>query len=607
MSSVPRPAERPTRNGARRAIDYVNVEYTFSQMGTRNFLASIGATQRITPESDTGRGNLSKSTDYIDSSRERQRREKAVKNKTKKRFNSTLWDTDSSSVDALSVSSELLEAREREEEHYNKLKLNLNHLQNKRVRKGVSVLYADRINGDMGFRKRTPSGSRMTRPHVIPGVPLQSRPSFLATKNEGHVNSVHSVSGKPMSRSSSILWKKATIPKSFSTGDMCRIAKEGTDGAQQNDRRNRTFTQRSQSFSEMTQASLDMDATASSRKIPRRRYENVGPINFTPNITIEPAKPVEQADSVEPADSVELQPRLGSMRSRDEHSKQRHSVLIYSPSQSNVVYSNAETSDDGYPSSDLTSPSPYLSPTRSPQRGPVDTKLSRLSPLARPADMKSAPLSPLLQPTTLHNDSCPITCTCHGIHFIDNIVTIPCDSNGGEYMSEAHDFKIVIPKGAIKKRLTVELQIGVTLQGPFQIPQDTSIISPIVWVGIRPATKLRKQIEIKLPHFLDTANGMRKNEVFLRASDKVNTNSKTRHSAKKYTFKEIVDGQGFLQDGHGVVLAKHCGFFCIAASKLSNQHTRCCLLPVIPRSIQSNTWKMHYCITYLLKSCTQVS
>ncbi len=606
MSLVPKMADKPSRNGARRAIDYVNVEYTFSQMGARNFLASIGATQRITPKSDTGHMGLSQSTDYIDSGRARQRREKVVKNnKMKKQLNSTLWDTDSSSVDALSVSSELLEARAREEEHYNKLKLNLSNLQNKTVRKGVSVLYADKINGDMSFRPRTSSGSRMTRPHVIPGTSmeqLQSRPSFLATKNEGHVNSVHSVSGKPMSRSSSILWKKS-ITKSFSTGDMYKIAREGIDGNDQNDRQSKAFAHRSHSFSEMTQASLDMDATTSRGKIERRCYENVRPINATPDIT------VEQVDSVEQVDTVELRPRVGSTRSKDEHNKQRHSVIRHSLTQSTeMLYSNAKTSNDGYPSSNLTSPSPYLSPTRSPLRQPADAKLSRLSPLARPADMKSAPLSPLLQPATLHNDSCPITCTCHGIHFIDDIVTIPCDSNGGEYMSEAHDFKIVIPKGAIKKRLTVELQIGVTLQGPFQTPQDTSIISPIIWIGLRPATKLRKQIEIKLPHFLDTANGLRKNEVFLRASDKTSTsNSKTRHSAKKYTFKEIMDGQGFLQDGHGVVQAKHCGFFCIAASKLSNQHTRCCLLPIIPRFTQSNTWKIHYCVTYLLKSCTQVS
>lgn len=600
MSSVQRKTKRPMENGARRAQDYVNVGYAFEAVGARNFLASIGGTQRITPDSPvtaTSRYNLSGSTDSIDGGRGRQRREKGTKNKTKRLHSTLLEETDSSSMDGLSVSSELLEARAREEEHYNKLKLNLNQLEDKRVRRGVSVLYADRVNGDIGFRKRTPSGSRMTRPVVIPASHIQQHqvPSFLTAKNEGHVNSVHSVSGKPMSRSSSILWKTTVLPKSFSTGDMCRIATEGIDG-HEGDRKNKAFTRRSQSFSEIAQVSVGVEAAAN-KKILRRRYENVGPINNTPDIQVEAEE-----------DQVQLRPRLDSSRSKDEHSKQRHSVLRYSTSTAEAIYSNTHATSEGYPLSDRASPSPYLSPTRSPQpQRHADMKQSRLSPLARPADMKSAPLSPLLQPANLHNDTCPITCTCHGIHFIDAIVTIPCDNNGGEYVSEAHDFKIVIPKGAIKKRLMVELQIGVTLQGPFQTP-NTSVVSPIVWVGMKPDVKLKKPMEIELPHFLDLTHSTRKSEIFLRASDKVrNSNSKTRYTAKKYMFKEATDGQGIIRDSHGILLSKHCGFFCIASNNLSKQQARCCLLTVLPKPIHSNTWKMHYCVTYLLKSCIQVS
>ncbi len=591
MSSV---QKRRMENGARRPEDYVNVGYAFEAMGARNFLASIG-TQRITPDSPeraTSRYNLSGNTDSINDGRGRQKREKGTKNKTKMLYSTLLEETDSSSMDGLSVSSELLEARAREEEHYNKLKLNINQLEDKRVRKGVSVLYADRVNGDIGFRKRTPSGSRMTRPVVIPASHLeqyQVRPSFLTAKNEGHVNSVHSVSGKPMSHSSSILWKKAILSKSFSTGDMCRIATEGTDG-HEGDGKNRGLTQRSHSFTDIAQASVGMEAAAN-RKIPRRRYENVGPINNTPDIKVEAEE-----------DQVQLRPRLDSSRNKDEHSKQRHSVLRYSTSTAEAIYSNTYATSESYPLSDRASPSPYLSPTRSPQRYP-DMKLSRLSPLARPSDMKSAPLSPLLQTVNLHNDTCPITCTCHGINFIDTIVTIPCDSNGGEYVSEAHDFKIVIPKGAIKKRLMVELQIGVTLQGPFQTPQNMSVVSPIVWVGMIPDVKLKKPMEIELPHFLDLTHSTRKSEIFLRAADK----SKTRYTAKKYAFKEATDGQGIIRDSHGILLSKHCGFFCIASNNLSKQQARCCLLTVLPKPIYSNTWKMHYCVTYLLKSCIQVS
>ena len=597
-------------------MDYVNVEYASKGVGAKNFLASVGGTQRINPESQvaSNRFNLSSSMDSLDGplvpSKGRHRREKGTRNKTKRQFSSTLLDSDCSSMDALSVTSEMLEQRAREEEHYNKLKLNVNHLDNKKVRKGVSVLYADKVNGEIGFRQRTPSGSRMTRPHNIPHevlhqqLPTQGREyiksPLLATRNEGHGNRLHSVSGRPVPRSSSILWKKSTLTKSFSTGDMYRIAEEGTDGQEGAGKKDKAKKKRSQSFSESTSTMIDKriaQATAMAAISKKtRRYENVEPAAGI-KVQVEP-----------PKEQVQLRMRRESAR-KDEHSKQRHSVVRNSYSQSTEgMHRVSESTTESYSSVyDRKSPTPYLSPTRSPLRQ-ADMKQARLSPQARPADMKSAPLSPLLQPATLHNDSCPITCTCHGIHFIDPIVTIPCDSNGGEYMSETHDFKILIPKGAIKKRVTTELQIGVTLQGPFQTPQNMNIISPIVWVGVTPETKLKKPIEIKLPHFLDLSQSTQKFETFLKASDKVTTNiSKARYSTRRYAFKETSDNQGVFQEGHGVLLTKSLGFFCIATSQLSKQPACCCLLPIIPRPVQSNTWKIHYCVTYLLKSCIQVS
>jgi len=562
----------------RRAIDYVNVHYASTFVGARRFFSPTRQ-ERVNPEPSSSQYRFCASTNDIDGLASPSRRWSRKDRQPKKQLMTRVQDSYSCSMDCIPDSPEAEETKAEEQKHYNKLKLNVDHLDNKQVRLGWNVLYADKINGELSIKQRTASGSRKTRPHNIPNgfaqPSLEARPPKhqLRVGNEGHGNQLHSVTGQSVSRASSFLWKRPIMSKSFSTGDMNHVGREQDDG--------RTGLTRSCSYSEL-QAAQSMARVAAGK----RRYENVEASDegVCLRVAVQPPQ--------DPVARVGENPKL-----RDEHSKHRHSVLRNSFTQSTEILFDAPS-----PTFGRTSPSPYLSPIRSPNKY-SETKGARLSPQARPADMKGAPLSPLLTP--VHSDSCHVTCSCRGVEFIDPIVTIPCDSNGGEYQSEDHDFKIVIPKGAIKKRTTTQLQVGVTMQGPFDTPDQTAVISPIVWISAEPEIKLKRPIEIKLPHNLDSCQAGRKTEGFLKASEKSST--KTKFSTKKFSFKEVSDSEYIVQQGYGILLTKQFGFYCIGTSNLARSEVRCCLVPVIPRYIHNTSWKIHYCVTYQLKSCIQVS
>lgn len=639
---------KENRNVRRREIDYVNVQYARNQGGKR-FLASIGETQRIlsgsdrsvstlssqrvpesVTESDMSASALSSSTDSIDGRVDegihrdcRPPRKQRSTSKTKQvRYRATRTDSESSSVSGVTESADLLEAKAREIEHYNKLKLNLNKLsQSKEVRKGVRVLYAHAINGEISTSRsihrvvdqqqqtEQPNGAVQIKIDLVESLGSSQEESTKAQgrpKKEGHVNRLHSVTGRPVTRSQSILWKRP-LTKSFSTGDVHKILEEGVDGEPNDEKDVRHPARRSLSCSEVKSSKVadrqSKKRLAEAAKMAVRKkssklreteqrdiHENTSDpyhqLRFSRSET--PKQPIRQRN--------EFSSERGSTRRKAEHNRQRHSVL-----QKSISISQEVTSHGSIHGASILSEAKF---SNSCDSNHIDRKLNVLSP-------------PLTRPASLHNNACPITCTCKGIHFIDPIVSIPCDYSGGEYLSTTHDFKIVIPKGAIKKRTTVEVQVGVTMHGPFQFPPNRRAVSQIIWLGVWPEVKLKKPIEVTLPHFIDLSHTdlekdkSHKKIVFLKASEKTNqVTSRARFSTTRYSFKEATESAELFaaHDGYCTILTKQLSFFCIATSvdQESKLPALYCLLPVIPKPIQHHTWKIHYCVTYLLKSCIQV-
>ena len=63
-------------------------------------------------------------------------------------------------------------------------------------------------------------------------------------------------------------------------------------------------------------------------------------------------------------------------------------------------------------------------------------------------------------------------------------MTMTFDNNGGVLIIEKRAFKLTVPSGAIEDDTMVEIQVAVSLFGPFIIHDKYHLISGFVWIGV---------------------------------------------------------------------------------------------------------------------------
>ena len=194
--------------------------------------------------------------------------------------------------------------------------------------------------------------------------------------------------------------------------------------------------------------------------------------------------------------------------------------------------------------------------------------------------------------------------------FVEQIDVLKCDSSGREFSNSDHDITLRIPEGAIPDGITVHIEAGVALHGPFQFPPGTRPISPIVWLCIQENIPFQKPIEVILPHFLH--HWMDLQLGFLKADHTTHT---TDNGEKEYMFQPVNDPVEFHSEngrGFGVLSTKHFCSLCIQANITRDQlpsKAQYCLTEVIPYpwpSMPVNV-PIHFCVTFFLKTCFQVS
>jgi len=93
--------------------------------------------------------------------------------------------------------------------------------------------------------------------------------------------------------------------------------------------------------------------------------------------------------------------------------------------------------------------------------------------------------------TVTNTESCPLK-DCDIIIIIINLIvnlmneyntinmTMTFDNNGGALILEEYAFKLTVPSGAIQDGVMVEIQVAVSLFGPFIIHNEYHIISGFV-------------------------------------------------------------------------------------------------------------------------------
>ena len=186
---------------------------------------------------------------------------------------------------------------------------------------------------------------------------------------------------------------------------------------------------------------------------------------------------------------------------------------------------------------------------------------------------------------------------------------LECNCKGREYTSLEHDITIIIPEGALDENQKVNFEIGVALQGPFNFPENTQPISPILWLClIEKDIKLKKPFRIILPHFLTgiSEERMQYHKVgFVKASHITNNEFLT------YNFYHCTSEPGFVSGGfrsYGILESQHCCFYCLQAKmtpELTGDSGYC--LARIESLLSPQRNEVHFSVTYFLQTCLKVT
>ena len=591
------------------AADYINVQY--EDKNGRRHLARLGETRRqlnqSSTDSDLSASAISNSVDSTDRAGQHHNVAKHNGLKLKKstkvaggQYRTKRIDSDSSSSE-ITESSENADARQRELEHYNRLKINMRCLpHNEKALKGIKILYNDTL--PIEEQQQQPlqaalSSSALFKQRQQLNVTEESKEDSSISeekdqstpqqkyKKESHTNHLFSVTGRPIRCSQSFVWNTGFSSKSI--GDVSGVHRDDTDHQPQisvtSKKSSKTAARRSNSFSDIE----TMRVTIGDHTQPSTKS------TFDTLLTA-------------------IQPSLEShtnLRDKPVIEMNSDSYAVLCPEKSKAKLQQRHES--------LGSQKKTFDGETIGEQFSVSTEAEEpqtIEEIVRPLQANKL-IKQVSRHASLHNETCSTTCYCSSIRFIDTVETITCDHNGGQYTSESHDIRITIPKGAIKKHITAELQVGVTLHGPFSFPDTKRPVSPIIWVGMTPNIKLKKPIEITMPHFVEISsqshNEESSNLVFLKTTDKVKATHTGKKYGKKYQFCQVAENsqQFNSSDNHGTVLTKELCFFCIVGDIGSNSNliASYCLLPVIPKPVTQTTWKIHYYVTYLLKTYIHVS
>ena len=193
-------------------------------------------------------------------------------------------------------------------------------------------------------------------------------------------------------------------------------------------------------------------------------------------------------------------------------------------------------------------------------------------------------------------------------------VFLECDSGGKEHTFEDHKVTFRIPKGTVAKGEKVKLEIGVTICGPFNFPEDTQPISPIVWLNmVEGNCATRITFQIILPHFLTrlSLEELHYHQIELSSTDCDNCSYNKGQMNYGYAFIHCDTQPHFSANGilscEGLTLTHHGCFYCILAKEtreLIRDADYC--LARIEKYLSPERSEVYFAAIYCLKTCIEV-
>ena len=183
---------------------------------------------------------------------------------------------------------------------------------------------------------------------------------------------------------------------------------------------------------------------------------------------------------------------------------------------------------------------------------------------------------------------------------------LECTHHGRTYWDDTNDFGLEIPAGAIPEGVTLSIDIGVALYGPFQFPQGLRPASPVFWICVRQLefSEFEKPITVTLPHFFSLNQDKDAESLGL-------TFLKARHERNQdqlYEFQPLTDGVVCFNPckKSGVLQTTHFCSLCVSCKDAMEviRMASFCVSAVVPKTvaIDESSYADFY-ITFLLKTC----
>ena len=155
------------------------------------------------------------------------------------------------------------------------------------------------------------------------------------------------------------------------------------------------------------------------------------------------------------------------------------------------------------------------------------------------------------------------------VHLFDHQL-LECDCSSHKYTFDGHDITLIIPNGTVAEGEKVHFEVAVAMYGPFNFPDNTQPISPILWLCLmEESTELKKPFQVILPHCL---TGLTKSRLHQQQVCFIKSCHEDRDTEGHYNFSQCSsDDNYFLLDGYGVLETNYFGLFSFAKLKNINQ------------------------------------
>jgi hypothetical protein len=200
------------------------------------------------------------------------------------------------------------------------------------------------------------------------------------------------------------------------------------------------------------------------------------------------------------------------------------------------------------------------------------------------------------------------------VSFVDHNV-LECDYNGIEYTNKKHNFSLQIPEGAISKGEKVCFEIAIAMHGPFILPKNTRLVSPILWLcPFEENVTFNKPFQVVLPHILHKITKEKAEEYqlgFTKANHRNISYNKTgdaMYSFQPLTSLECVAIFSSTNElGFGTATMSHFCYLCITAknkSELKSDIGYC--LTRAQRPATALRHEVCFCVSYCLGTCIEV-